>query len=183
MTVLPEKEACHKMPAFLNVAGGTASLKNHLRREHRPREGQRWTQSLPAKARRPGPARRAAGGSQRAPWAQEPAGGGRAAGANRLFCSVSCSRAPVGLPDTCGSAHSSGSGHSWAEPAGPGSVLFRRRGEWARQAYFWNSGLAGVLRRGREDLLVALRGSGRSLGSGFCLRVRTGLGPCRHLSG
>lgn len=48
----------------------------------------------------------------------------------------------------------------------PPSVLFSqrgpsegsRRGHWARQAYFWNLCLAGVLRRGPEDLLVALRG-------------------------
>lgn len=39
MTVLPEKEACHKMPAFLHVAGSIASF-NHLRPENRPREGQ-----------------------------------------------------------------------------------------------------------------------------------------------
>lgn len=48
----------------------------------------------------------------------------------------------------------------------PPSVLFSQRGpsegswrgQWARQAYFGTSCLARVLRRGPEDLLVALRG-------------------------
>lgn len=117
--------------------GGTASFIHHKKRK----QAQRWGGTCPEL-------------DENRSWlsqrvrpclllhSQQPApppqgsGAGRREGrvdANGLFCSVSCNRAPAGLPDTCGSAHSSGrdqaglpDSHSCAKPAGPRALFSAR---------------------------------------------------------
>lgn len=75
-------------------------------------------------------------------------------------------------------------GHSCAKPAGPRASFAAREAPWrAAGAGVGQEGLflelipllLGVLRRGPKELLVAQRGSGENLGSGFCRGVQAGL--------
>lgn len=96
----------------------------------------------------------------------------------------------AGLSDTCSSVHSSGRTVLRQTATAVPSLLAPRASFAAREAPWRAAGagvgqeglflefiplLLGVLRRGPEDLLVAQRGSGENLGSGFCLGVQAGL--------
>lgn len=134
--VLLGKGACHKITALLSLAGQPPS--STTKRENRPRGGEglarSWTRTEAGSLKGSGPASCCTASSPPPP--PQGSGAGRREGrvdANGLFCSVSCNRAPAGLPDTCGSAHSSGrdqaglpDSHSCAKPAGPRALFSAR---------------------------------------------------------
>lgn len=180
-----KKGACHKI-TVLSLAGQPPSS---TRRE---KAGPEMGSDLHRAAQPRTEAGSLRGSGPAVCTASSPQGSGagrreRQLGANGLFCSVSCNRAPARLSDTRGSAHSSSrtalgcDSHSCAKRAGPGAPFSAREaplraaggGQWAGKAYFWNFCLAGgpVEARGFAG---GPEGKAENPGSGFCLRMQAG---------
>lgn len=164
--VLPGNGAYHTNPCPPKL-GATPSLSHWEQRKQAQRGGvtcsEPHSQELTLTPEGPGPASCTAG-QPTGPRVQELEGGGVPVPTG-CFAPFSCNRAPAGLSDTCGSAHSSGrtargqpaGSHSCAKPATLDRAFFSSRGAPWRAAGAGRG--PGRLAAGTPALLGVVRGS------------------------